>query len=101
MRDPQSMLLLVAALSVSVSVSIGCGVGEMPDGVAQPNLLVLDESVAARVTVEANRLSVATGFAGELATARAGDVIVSNGPAPFLRKVVSVEAQAGQLALVT
>ncbi|MDQ3338965.1 MAG: hypothetical protein M4D80_27695 [Myxococcota bacterium] len=91
----------ISLLLMAISLSVGCGVGEITDSVAQPNLVVLDEAVAAGLTVEANRLTVATGAAGALASARVGDVIVSNGPAPFLRKVVAVESQAGQLALVT
>lgn len=96
MRDYKSILLIVASLSVT----LGCDVGQI-EPIAQPNLLVLDEAVAARLTVEPNQLSIAMASAGALATASVGDVIVSNGPAPFLRKVVSVGFQAGQLALVT
>ncbi|MBA3397488.1 MAG: hypothetical protein H0T89_32990 [Deltaproteobacteria bacterium] len=81
-------------------MTVACTVGEAPDGVAQPNLLVLEEDIAARMTVGANQLSIA-GNAGELANVRPGDVVVSNGPEPFLRKVVRVRSDAGQLALET
>jgi len=93
----RASVLFIAA----VSLSVGCGIGEITGGVAQPNLVVLDDAVAARLTVEPNRLTIATGAAGALASARVGDVIASNGSSPFLRRVVAIESQAPQLALVT
>lgn len=93
----RASLLFIAA----VSLSIGCGVGEITDGVAQPNLIVLDEAVAARLTVHADRLTITSSAAGPLASAHVGDVVVANDPLPFLRKIVAIDSQAGQLAFVT
>ncbi|MBA3818603.1 MAG: hypothetical protein H0X17_06895 [Deltaproteobacteria bacterium] len=73
----------------------------MPDGVAQPNLIVLDEAIAARVTLQPGAMSIPTGAAGPLAGVHVGDVVVSNGPQPFLRRVVAVDSLGGQLALIT
>lgn len=97
MRDSSSLVVFIAALSTT----IGCGVGELSDAVPQPNLVILDQSVAARLIVQSNGLFVATGEAGPLAYVNAGDVILSNGPEPFLRKVISSNRSGGQLAVLT
>lgn len=91
------MFLLVASLSMT----IGCDVGEVPDVVPQPNLVILDESIAARLTVQPNGLFVATEEAGTLAMVDVGDVILSNGAEPFLRKVITIHRSSGQLAILT
>jgi hypothetical protein len=87
--------------AASLSMLAGCQVGELTDGVAQPNLVVLDESTAARLTVQDNGLFVASAQAGTLADVNEGDVLLSNGPEPFLRKVLSVTNGSGQLTFVT
>ena len=53
---------------------------------------VTSQAVAARLIVQPNGLFVATGDAGPLAEVDAGDVILSNGSDPFLRKVVSIHS---------
>lgn len=97
MPDTYSMVLLAASLSMT----IGCGVGTVSDAVPQPNLVILDEAVTARLIVQSNGLFVATAEAGPLSQVDAGDVILSNGPEPFLRKVVSINRSGGQLAVLT
>lgn len=88
-------------LFIAVLLSAGCGIGEITDGEAQPNVVVVDDAVAARLTVDADRVTVPAGEAGALASARVGDVLVSNGPTPFLRKIVAIDSQSAQLAFVT
>jgi hypothetical protein len=82
-------------------MTLGCQVGEVTDGIAQPNLVIIDEPTAARLRIQQDGLFVATGEAGALAQVHEGDVILSNGSEPFLRKVVSVTSASGQLAILT
>ena len=96
------MICVRASVLFIAALSTGCGVGEITDGVAQPNLIVLDQAVSSRLTIDADRLTITSSAAGPLASARVGDVVVSNEPLPFLRKVVAIDsAQAGQLAFRT
>ncbi len=82
-------------------MTLGCQVGEVTEGVAQPNLVILDDSTASRLRVEQGGLFVATADAGTLVQVHQGDVILSNGTNPFLRKVLSVRDTSGQLAILT
>ncbi|MDQ3369031.1 MAG: hypothetical protein M3680_26710 [Myxococcota bacterium] len=88
-------------LVLGVGFAAACNVGEVPDGVAQPNVIVLDEAIAARVTLQPDGISIPTGAAGPLAGVHVGDVVVANGPQPFLRRVMAVDSLGGQLALIT
>ncbi len=97
MRTTRSLVLLVASLSTTT----GCEVGAVSESTPQPNLVILDDSVADRLIVQPNGLFVATSEAGPLAQVDVGDVIISNGPEAFLRKVVSINRSAEQLAVLT
>ncbi len=95
-RNTASIVVIAASL-----MTLGCQVGEVTDSIAQPNLVILDDATASRLTVEQDGLFVATADAGTLAQVHEGDVILSNGSEPFLRKVLSVTAASGQLAILT
>jgi hypothetical protein len=83
-----------------ICFAVGCTIGD-DDAASQLNVVVVDDEIATRVTVQPDLLSVAADAAGPLMLVQPGDVLVSQGADPFLRKVVSISNDAGQLALAT
>src|SRR5688572_3902083 len=83
-------------VSCSVSLLVACGVGELA-----PEPIILDEATAARVTVRPDGLSIAADSAGELAALRVGDLVISQAPEPFLRRVVAIEEGLSELSIAT
>lgn len=93
-------LHLGLGLAIGLSLATGCELGTvMPT--EQPTLRVLDSTDEALVTVTHAGLLIDT-RARVLDTLAVGDVIVSSGAEPFLRKVVSIGGGDGdRLALTT
>lgn len=91
-----------ASIVLLSTLVLGCQVGDpSEEGIAQSNLMVIDETTANRLAVLPDGLLIATTDAGRLAQVHEGDVLLSNGADPFLRRVRSVTDAAGQLEIRT
>lgn len=86
-------------LALTMLIVAGCELGEVAPA-AQPALRVLDPRDEALVSVTPDGLHV-DATARLLDDLSVGDVIVSSGAEPFLRKVTSIESDGDQIALVT
>ncbi len=82
-----------------LSIAAGCELGEISPA-AQPTLRVLDQADEALVAVTPDGLSIDRS-ARVLEGLDVGDVIVSSGAQPFLRKVISIATSGERLALAT
>jgi hypothetical protein len=92
-------LPLKLAVAVGLSMVFGCELGDVTTN-PQPALRVLDPSEEALVSVTPDALVVDT-RARVLDGLGVGDVIVSSGAEPFLRRVVSIGGGGAQVALAT
>jgi hypothetical protein len=87
------------ALLVGLLGTVGCEVGE--DGVAQPNLVIVDDDTASHLVIEPDRVAIPADLADALIGVQPGDVIVSSGDTPILRTVLATRFDAGELVLDT
>ncbi len=86
-------------IAISVLVVAGCEIGEVAPA-AQPTLRVLDSAEESLVAVNPSGLHI-DASAHVLDGLAVGDVIVSNGAYPFLRKVVSIANTKDRVVLAT
>ena len=93
-------MALSAALT-SAWLLVGCASPAGTVVVVDPHLIVVSDAAAASVQVAAGSLTFALPTDDAVAHAQPGDVLVSSGAAPFLRRVVSLDGNAASLRIQT